>query len=899
MHDRKMFPVGLRIFSLTIVALFLFTPNLSAQTYPNVVVLSSHEYCQYPSVAAADGGNTLLAVWIEEHGGYKFIYYKVYTNGTWSAKKLFSGPSWPEYPHVVADSNGDFHMVWMEGSGGGRDIAYARFSNGNWNTWTGSAGDFVEITPDQRDVWPRLAIDPANDTLHAVWSKHRTTSVNYDAEIFHAQKAPGGGWIVERVSYDNYRRLNYHSDITARNNQVVTIWEQHTVGIYSSQRNTNGTWTTPVQVKSGGWKWPSVANDGNGNIHGLYGYSDVRYARRTNTGSWSEIGPISTYARFKNHVDIRTDLANNVYAVFQQGPEGPSDGTVTFLAGRLILRRGDTNGRMDTPEVLWTRDRGFVHSPVVAPDNNGGVHIVWYDAGVGFPEDKWLDWGPIYYTKAVGAAVRLVKVLSPNGGEVWRIGQEHTLTWEVTVPAGETPPETVIVEYSLDGGSTWNMLYDAVPNLGYATAEIPRDVVQPSTQCRFRITDPDSGVFDISDQDFTLLPPYAESGGSFVNDGIWEDGATAGVEGWHVGDFNGDGKDDLLNILINYNKVFVSDGTRFIKLGRWLKSVSGLYGWFPGDYNGDGMTDLMRFIPANDWGPDRTQVFLSTGESFVKNYVWSYADPGSDGFTVGDFNGDGRDDKLVFDPVSKESRVYLSSGSEFLTPSVWFTGHNGKDGWYTGDFNGDGMTDLARVHLEEGTAVLLSTGSSFAYAGNWTAAISNSIGWIVGDVNGDGKDDLTRYVPGMSTADVFLAVDGAFAYDGSWSDISVADCDWRMGDFNGDDLDDLLNFDPSMRITRVYLSTAASGPAGTSGANRFLNHQSGDLNRGINPERPALSPEAEADLIKPWLEKLRSGEEGNFFFAIKAEYEKQLGRKVRDVVIYRMLYRFRSPIAPR
>ncbi|MFN2168834.1 MAG: hypothetical protein ACK2U9_21585, partial [Anaerolineae bacterium] len=542
------------------------------------------------------GGRTLLAVWIEQHGGYNDMYYRLYQVGEWWPKTvvrfIFSrNNTSPQYPHLVADSKDKIHMIWMENGGGLRDIAYGTFTDGHWDTWTGTGpNDFIQVTPLQRDVWPRLAIDSANDKLHAIWSRHKTQTVTYDAEIFHAQKAQDGNWFVERVTYTNWTKLNYHADVTARNGQVVAIWEQHNVGIFSSHRLGAGEWSTPVQV--GGGKWPAVANDSNGNVHALFGYGAVSYFRRTAAGSWSNMGVISTYARDKNHLDIRTDAYDNVYAVFQQGPEGPD----TYNAGRLLMSTGDTKGNMKDPVVLWARDGGWVHSPVAAPDNNGSVHIVWHDAGVGYlnPPDEWLDWGHIYYVKAEGVMGRRVQVISPNGGEVWRIGEEHTLRWEVTVPEGETPPETVIVEYSLDGGSTWTMLYEEVPNRGYATAEIPRDVVQPSTQCRFRITDPDSGISDASDNNFTLLPPYAESGASFVKDGVWQT-ASQGLDGWYVGDYTGDGKDDIMNVTNLHQKVFASDGTQFIKLGSWIKALTGMYGWFPGDFNGDGKTDLLRY----------------------------------------------------------------------------------------------------------------------------------------------------------------------------------------------------------------------------------------------------------------------------------------------------------------
>jgi len=894
---------------LNIVVIGLLIPALPAlgADLPEAFVLSDHPYCQKPSVATTSDGSTVLAVWVEGTAvsggiaGYKAIWYRVCQDGQWNTAQKFTGPVNPEHPALVVDSNGDFHMIWMEGYGGGRDIAYATFSNGQWSSWTGATSNFVQVTVNQRDVWPRLAIDPADDSLHAIWSRHKTTAVSGDAEIFYARKAPGGSWQVRQVSNNGYRHLYYHSDITARNGRIWAVWEDNTTYVsYASKRNSDGSWTTPVSIHpefAGATKWPCVTNDSNGNVHALYStaWGPYRYNYRPVDAGWLYMGLMNTNDRYKIHGDIRVDGADNVYAVFQQ--RGDESFLVDSTLGNmyntsLLMSMGDSAGNMGDPVLMWRRANAYVHTPVVAPDDNGGVHIVFYDAGVGFPENKWLDWGPIYYIKAQGAAAYRVHVTSPNGGEVWRIGEEQTLVWEATAPEGEPEIETVAIEYSLDGGSTWNMLYDAVPNVGTVTEAIPRDQVQPSTRCRFRITDPVSGVSDISDGDFTLLPPYAESGASFDKAGVWQT-AVNGLDGWYIGDYTGDGLVDIMNVTNLHQKVFQSDGTQFIKLGSWIKALTGSYGWFPGDFNGDDKTDLLRYRDGN-----RSQVFLSTGTAFVKDFIWAYADPGPEGYTVGDFNGDGRDDMLIFNANTNDSMVYLSTGETFLDPVSWFNGHTGTDGWYPGDFNGDGMTDLARVTAGVGTQVMLSTGSAFSKDAVWTEAMPESDGWHVGDFNGDGYADLMRYLPNLSGADVFLSNGESFAWDGSWTDAEPMGADWDVGDFTGDGRDDLLRYITADRRTQVFVSTGGSAPAGTSSLYRPGIASTGDLNTGVDTSRSSLSPEAEAELMRPWLERIHNGDNGNFFFSIKKEYEKRLGRKVRDVVIYRMLYRLQVP-APR
>ena len=552
-----------------------------------------------------------------------------------------------------------------------------------------------------------------------------------------------------------------------------------------------------------------------------------------------------------------------------------------------------STGSIEFVKIEYSTDNGSAWSEITESTLNDGSYAWTVPAS---PSTQCLvrisdaaDGDPVDVSDAtftITVVGSLLVISSPNGGEGWTLGDFHNIAW--TAYGVSNTLKLTLLKDGAPVGVIASGVDASAGSYAWTVGEYIGGMAETGSGYTVKIKEQETTAADESDATFKIS---AVSGDTFVYDGIWEDGATAGVEGWHPGDYDGDGFLDLLNVLVKYNKVFVSDGTQFINLGRWLQSDSGLYGWFPGDFNGDGKTDLMRFTPANDWGPDRTQVFLSTGSAFLKDYIWSYAVPGVDGYTVGDFNGDGKDDMLIYDTASLESRVYVSSGSEFLSPSVWFTGHNGMDGWYCGDFNGDGRTDLARTHFENGTVVLLSTGTAFAFAGVWTPALPQAGGWLVADYNGDGMDDLLRGKDDVAGTEVFLSTGAAFQYDGVWSDAPAVSAAWRVGDFSGDTRADLLFYQVSPdRQTEVYLSTPAGSSSGALKATRDANH----LNDGIDLSRPVLPQGVEDELIQPWLEKWRNNEEGNFFYRIKREYEEKLGRKVRDNVIYRMLERYRK-----
>ncbi|MDP2982243.1 MAG: two-component regulator propeller domain-containing protein [Candidatus Latescibacter sp.] len=90
-----------------------------------------------------------------------------------------------------------------------------------------------------------------------------------------------------------------------------------------------------------------------------------------------------------------------------------------------------------------------------------------------------------------------ITVTAPNGGEVWSAGKNNTVTW---VADGV---ENVKVEYSVDGGVSWNSITKSIAASSGAFTFNPLNV--QSTQCLVRVSDQASGaVSDKSDAVFTI-----------------------------------------------------------------------------------------------------------------------------------------------------------------------------------------------------------------------------------------------------------------------------------------------------------------------------------------------------------------------------------------------------------
>ena len=169
---------------------------------------------------------------------------------------------------------------------------------------------------------------------------------------------------------------------------------------------------------------------------------------------------------------------------------------------------------------------------------------------------------------------------------------------------------------------------------------------------------------------------------------------------------------------------------------------------FVGDFNGDGIKDGIVWRDS-----DKTwQVSLSTGSTFVTQ-TWTGA-WGSDGeIHVGDLNGDGKTDVFMSRNTDHVWTVNLSTGTGF-NAQIW-NGDWGSDGPINvGDLNGDGKADVFMWRGDTWT-VNLSTGTGFS-AQSWPG-LPGTDGVNVGDVNGDGRADAFMFHPTTGTWGVNLS----------------------------------------------------------------------------------------------------------------------------------------------
>jgi RHS repeat-associated protein len=132
------------------------------------------------------------------------------------------------------------------------------------------------------------------------------------------------------------------------------------------------------------------------------------------------------------------------------------------------------------------------------------------------------------------------------------------------------------------------------------------------------------------------------------------------IDKYHIIDFNGNGKADIM--IIRTDDLAPNHTCQILEYNNSYTILNTLYdsGFptryhtiFPGDFNGDGKTDLLTFAD-NGSGGGTWYLNFSTGMTFSSNYTvpWPLAsvnlnsNPVRHEILVGDYNGDGKDDIL-------------------------------------------------------------------------------------------------------------------------------------------------------------------------------------------------------------------------------------------------------------
>ncbi|HZZ41008.1 MAG TPA: FG-GAP-like repeat-containing protein [Acidobacteriaceae bacterium] len=281
------------------------------------------------------------------------------------------------------------------------------------------------------------------------------------------------------------------------------------------------------------------------------------------------------------------------------------------------------------------------------------------------------------------------------------------------------------------------------------------------------------------------------------------------------GDFNGDGKVDLV-FAMNYTNqlvVFLGNGDGTFQAPK-IETVA-----FPSsekfigvqllaaDFNHDGKLDLAAFASANAGG-----LYVlpgdGTGSFGAPRSILSPTVTGN--LAVGDFDGDGNADIAVAEGIANGANalhVLYGNGSFGFTDSTVYTTSSSYFYFASGDINSDGRTDLFGFPSgnklmvwtsqpdRQWTTFSMDTSANLEQSTNLTAPP-----FMVADFNGDGNMDLGALAVLSGSGGTFQDVFDFFLANGSggYEEQSVPTSDIGnlvAGDFNRDLRPDVATID--------------------------------------------------------------------------------------------------------
>jgi pimeloyl-ACP methyl ester carboxylesterase len=231
-------------------------------------------------------------------------------------------------------------------------------------------------------------------------------------------------------------------------------------------------WTTtqikvivPVGVQSGNL---FVVNS-NGTSNGM------AYTVNSSTGEPIIVAPIPDQSIYQGEIKFIANL-NSVFS-------DPNNQVLTFTA------------TSSNPNVLVLQDSLSVKklylNALVNATGNSNISVTATD-----PTSKSIT--DQFILTILSNQQAFITITSPNGGENWAIGSQHSINWTSNFTSGN-----VKIEITRDMGNSWEILFATTPDDGIENWIVNGPI---TNNVKIKISDIDNSPSDLSDNSFNIIP---------------------------------------------------------------------------------------------------------------------------------------------------------------------------------------------------------------------------------------------------------------------------------------------------------------------------------------------------------------------------------------------------------
>ena len=457
---------------LVLVVLLLGGQSDNALSAPtNILVNESTPGGQHLPSIALGPSNQIYIVWVDCRNDPTCetdtdIYFARSMDGGLSFDpsvlvSVDSGSAFANAPRIVTDNN-IIYVVWHDNRAGADswDVYLSKSVDGG----TTFLPEVMVNTPIS-NVWqyePDLAVD-GDGNIYVSWTRKYLddTSQLDDYDIYVAKSTDGGASFGPSVKVNDGPDWQYKSCVRVgtRGNVYVAWTDRRNEGIsdvyFAKSADGGATFSPNIPVNTymdQSQGYPKMALDEDEVIYVVWNDSrnlykkngrDVFMARSLDSGDSFEpeikINDAKVPAAFEYFYPTITAWGKGHVAIaWEDKREGTYD---------VYLTRSDNGGSSFRPSWrLNSAEKGSQSVPDIVMDSMGHVHCTWRDERSG----DFL----IYF--ALDESVKsVVKLLYPNGGEVFSTDDPVTIAWNALEQAVRFD-----VYYSVDEGSTWKPIND-------------------------------------------------------------------------------------------------------------------------------------------------------------------------------------------------------------------------------------------------------------------------------------------------------------------------------------------------------------------------------------------------------------------------------------------------------